>query len=133
MADPRSTTIDRIGTNPNRPLTFKIDGTDIVYSAPVANASAGVGRAVMLSGNGVVRLTGAGSRVLGKLMNVEPDGACLVMTAGVVDLPKGDNAIAVNDKIVGDTLSAARGYVRSSVAATLADVAQADHCVLDVS
>lgn len=135
MADPRSVTTTRVGTEPRRALTFKIDGTDIVYSATVAGGSAAVGRAVMLSAAGTVRLTGSGTPVLGKLIQVEADGYCTVECGSVVTLPKGDNvqAMAVGDKIVGDTLAAARGYIRSIAAATLADVAVAAHRVIDAS
>ena len=133
MADPRSATTNRLGTEPKRSLTFKIDGTDITYDATVAGGSAVIGRAVMVSGNGIVRLAGAGTSVKGKLILVEPDGYCHVQTEGVVDLPKGDAAITVGSKIVGDVRTAARGYIRSVAAATLAEVAVAAHAVLDVS
>lgn len=140
MADPRATTTNRIGTEPRRPLTFKIDNSDITYSATAPGGSAVVGRAVMVSGAGIVRLTGAGSGVLGKLLQVEADGYCTVECGSVVTLPKGDNAIAVNDKIVGDTLSSARGYIRgcveptgSYVEGTAEDSSRGSHRVLDVT
>lgn len=140
MADIRVTSTHRKGTEPQRPLTFKADGTDIVYSAAAVGGSTVVGRAVMLSGAGIVRLTGAGSPVLGQLVKVEWDGNCTIMTQGVVELPKGDNAIAVGDKIVGDTLSAARGYIRGAGApgaayaeAAADDSAVSAHKVLDAT
>ena len=140
MADPRTATTHRVGTEPRRPLTFKIDNADITYSATAAGGSAVVGRAVMLSAAGTVRLTGAGTPVLGKLIQVEPDNFCTVECGSVVTLPKGDNAIAVGDKVVGDTLAAARGYVRGVAAAgaayaeAAADDTQAGrHTVLDAS
>jgi hypothetical protein len=137
MPDPRNTT-HRIGTEYQRRLTFRADGTDIVHDATQPGGSAVVGRAVMVSGNGIVRLTGAASPVLGKLVLVEPNqgggaGWCTVVVGGTIDLPKGDGAITVDSKIVGDVLSAARGYVRSVAAATLAEVAVAKHHVLDVT
>lgn len=133
MADPRSTTTHRLGTDPQRNLTFKIDGTDIVYSATAPWGSTVVGRAVLISANGVVRLAGAGTAVHGKLMQVEPDGYCTVRTEGVVDLPKGDGALTAGSTIVGDVRTAARGYIRSVAAATLAEVAVADHVVIDAT
>lgn len=133
MADPRSTTTNRVGTEPRRPLTFKADGSDIVYSATVAGGSAVVGRAVMISGAGIVRLTGAGSAVLGKLLQVEPDGYCTVECGSVVTLPKGDGAIANGDQICGDVATAARGYVRGVASATAAELAVGRHTVLDAT
>jgi hypothetical protein len=140
VADIRVTTTHRKGTNPQRMLTFKADGADITFSAASPNGSAVVGRAVMLSAAGTVRLTGAGSAVLGQLVKVEWDNMCTVMTEGVTELPKGDNAIAVGDQIVGDTLSAVRGYIRGAAApgaayaeAAADDSSVAAHKVLDAT
>lgn len=136
MPDPRNTT-NRVGTEYQRRLTFRADNSDITYDSTQGGGSAVVGRAVMLSGNGIVRLTGAATHVLGKLVLVEPASAgapwCTVVVGGTIDLPKGDNAIAAGDRVIGDTLSAARGYVRGVVAATASDVAQGDHRVYDAS
>lgn len=117
MGDPRVANTNRIGTGQDA-RTYKADGTDIVFDATQPGGSAVVGRAVMLSGNGIIRLTGAGSPVMGKLAKVEWDGYCTVIDEGVVTLPKGDGTIAVGQKIVGDTLSAARGYIRGTAATT---------------
>lgn len=140
MADPRAATTNRIGAERNTYHTYKADGADIVYSASAAHGSAVVGRAVMLSGAGIVRLAGAGDLVLGKLIQVEPDGYCLVQVGGVTDLPAGDNGAAVNNQIVGDTLSAARGYIRSVATpggayaqAAATDAARGRHVVLDAA
>jgi len=136
MPDPRNTT-HRLGTEYQRRLTFRADNSDITYDATQPGGSAVVGRAVVLSGNGIVRLTGAASAVLGKLMLVEPaqSGApwCTVTVGGTIDLPKGDGTITAGTKIVGDLVTAARGYVRSVAAATLAEVAVADHHVYDAT
>lgn len=132
MADPRLTVDTLVGIKPTR-QTFRADGTDIVYSATAPGGSVVVGRAVMQSAANVCRLTGAGARVLGMLEKVEPDGRCTVHTAGVVQLPKGDSAIAFDDAIVGDTLAGARGYIRGVVKATLADVAVGAHRVINVA
>lgn len=133
MADIRLTTIDRLGTEPKRTLTFQIDNSDITFDATLPGGSSVVGRAVMLSANNVVRLAGAASPVLGKLIQVHADGACAVQTMGTVDLPKGDGACTAGSKVVGDVRTAARGYVRSVAAATLAEVAVANHHVIDAS
>lgn len=115
MADPRKATTNRIGTAPKKVLTYAKDGSgDIVFDNTLAGGTAVAGRAVMLSGNGTIRLTGAGSRVLGKLLQDEGDGYCSVLVAGVDTLPKGDGAIAAGDKIVGDLTGAARGYIRGA-------------------
>jgi hypothetical protein len=132
MADPRLANVDRQGVDPKKVRTYKIDNSDIVYSN-VPGGSAVVGRAVLISGNGVVRLAGAGTAVHGLLVQVEPDGACTVQVGGVVDLPKGDGTIAAGAKIVGDVRTAARGYIRAVAAATLAEVAVASHFVNDAS
>lgn len=140
MPDPRAVSTHRLGTLPSRPLTFKGDGVDIVFDANQPNGSAVVGRAVMMSGNGIVRLCGDGDRVLGKLIKVEPDGYCHVLCNGVADLPKGDGAIAVGARIVGNLTGAARGYIRSVAAApgtyaaaTADEIGRGAHVVLDAS
>jgi len=131
MADPRKKS-NRLGIAP-RVATYQIDGADIVYDATQANGSAVAGRAVRESGNGVVRLTGAAETVLGKLLQVEPDGFCSVQTGGYMDLPKGDGTLTVGAKLVGDVRTAARGYVRGVAVATLAEVAVANGRAEDVS
>jgi hypothetical protein len=132
MADPRKASTSRVGTEPKRQLTFKADGTDIVYDATQPNGSAVVGRAVMISGNGIVRLTADASPVDGKLLAVEPDGYCAVQTAGVVELPS-SGTVTVGTKVVGALSGGTRGYIRSQAAATLAEVAVARQTVYDVS
>lgn len=126
MADPRSTSTNRLGTDPKRQLTFKADGADIVYSATTPFGSAVAGRAVTQTGqaDGVVRLAGAGDVVSGKLLHVEHDGYCAIQTSGVFDLPKGDGATVVGTAVVGDVRGAVRGYIRS-VAASGAAYAEA--------
>lgn len=125
----------RIGTEYQRRLTFKCDGTDILYDETQPGGSDVVGRAVMLSGNGIVRLVGEGNRVLGKLILVEAGNVCTVLVGGGGDLLKGDGAIAAGDRIVGNTRTGAarttRGFVRGVVAATAADVAQGAHVCID--
>lgn len=131
MADPRATNTNRVGVLPAA-LTFKIDGVDIVYDGTKAGGSVAVGLAVMESANGVVRLTADGARVVGKLLKVNDDGYCAVQTEGVVQLPS-SGTITANTEIVGALNAAARGYIRSVVAATLADVANGKHLVIDTT
>lgn len=131
MADPRSATTSRIGVDPDG-RTYKADGVDIVYDGTKADGSVSAGLAVMISANGTVRLTADGSRVLGKLLKVSDDGFCSVQIGGVVTLPS-SGTITPGTAIVGALNSAARGYVRSVVPATLADVAAGNHIVNDAS
>lgn len=140
MPDPRNTT-HRIGTEYQRRLTFRADNSDITYDPTLAGGSAVVGRAVTISGNGIVRLAGAGDPVLGKLALVEAaqSGApwCTVVVGGTIDLPKGDGAIAAGNRVIGEVLTGAtpttRGHIRGVVAATAADVAAGAHRVFDAS
>lgn len=116
MADPRSANSTRDGIAP-RVATYKIDGADIVYSATETNGSAVVGRAVRLSASDTVRLSGDGEAVDGKLLKVEDDGFCSVQVGGFMTLPKGDGAVTIGSKIVGNLLGAARGYIRAAAVA----------------
>jgi hypothetical protein len=135
MADPRKASTNRIGTNPVRPLTYKIDGVDIVYDAAQPNGSAAVGRAVMLSGNGIVRLVADASKVEGKLIHVEPDGYCKVECGGVVELPAGNAAtVTAGSRIVGALGPAsARGYIRNANSAVAAETLAAAHTIEDAA
>ena len=133
MADARTTGTHRRGANPERVLTFKIDGSDIVFDATAQHGSAvaGIGRAVSMSANGTVRLTGAGEAVVGELLSVEPGGVCSVRVEGVCQLRKGDGAVSFGTRIVGDVLSTVRGYIRSAGApgAAYAEAAADDSSV----
>lgn len=133
MADPRVTNLNRVGAEPQQALTFKIDGVTIVYDATKSGGATGVGLAVAISGPGTVALTADADEVAGVLNQVEPDGVCSVQRLGVVRLPS--NGTTTNGtKIVGAlSAGAARGYVRSVAAATLAEVAKARHQVIDAS
>ena len=115
MPDPRATPRRDLTDGPVK--TYKIDGADLTYEATVAGGSSHVGKAVMMSGNGVVRLVGDADRVLGRLEQVEPDGACAVRVRGQMTFPKGDGTVAVNRPFVGNLLGAARGYIRQVAAA----------------
>jgi hypothetical protein len=73
--------------------TYKADGSgDIVFDATKDGGSAVVGKAVMLTGDGLIRLTADGVRVLGQLHRVESDGMCSVQDEGFIDPPGGEAA-----------------------------------------
>lgn len=132
MSDPRSANTDRIGVA-FRAETYKADGSgDIVFDATLPGRSAAVGKAVTLSGNGQIRLTADGSDVLGKLISVSDDLYCSVQVEGVATMPSA-GTITAQSKIVGALITAARGGIRSVVAATLADVAAGRHVVLNAA
>lgn len=137
MADPRKASTNRVGTNPKRILTYKIDGSDITFESTVAKGSSKAGLAVTLSGAGIVRLVGDAGSVLGKLLHVEPDGYCAVQQGGTVELPAGDGAtLTPGFQIVGDlggVSTTDRGYIRNVAPATLAEVAVAAHVVEDAA
>lgn len=116
MADPRDT-ISLVGIRPLR-VTLTADNTSITYSSTAAGGSAVINRAVKLSADNTVSLTTAASHVIGKLLSVAADLRCLVQIGGFMTLPKGTNyAGAVGDRIIGDVLVAAEGYVKHVAAA----------------
>jgi hypothetical protein len=123
MPDLRLTGVNRVGADQLN-LTFRVDAATIVYDATLPGGSAVVGRAVGLkaASGGLVELVADGQRVLGKLLQVEADGACSIAVTGVVTLPGGDAPPAVGLPIVGATLAAARGYIRAAASATAADL-----------
>lgn len=132
MADPRLT-LDYEQIDPQT-VTFSIDNSTITYSSDQPGGSAAVGKAVRLSGNATVALTVDGSRVLGKLMLVEWDGKCTVMTGGYMKLPAGSGAtLTVGEKIVGDLDGATPGYIRAVATGTPAELGHADGTIIDNS
>lgn len=118
---------------------FGVGTATIVYDETEDGGSAQVGLAVtpvaVSAGKTEIDLVGDAGAVLGKLLRVEPDGACTVQVAGGMTLPGGDAAtLTIGTKIVGDLGAAgALGYVRSVAAATLAEVAVASGKILDPS
>jgi len=133
MPDARLTGTNRLGAEPQRNLTFRIDGTTITYDGTQPNGTAVAGRAVGLkSGSpGIVELVADAQMVVGLLRHVEQDGACMVVTDGVVNLPSGDAAPGVGTRIVGGTLATARGYVRAASSAVAAETVAARGMVID--
>jgi hypothetical protein len=105
--------------------TYKIDGTEITYSATAAGGSQQVGLAVALAGDGIVDLCGDGEPVHGKLIAVEADGFCTVQTGGFCELPGGTSAtLTRNTKIVGDLLVSAKGYIQTFAASSTVTAAE---------
>ena len=107
--------------------TYKIDDSTITYSATAAGGSSQVGLAVTFSAEDTVALTADGSAVIGKLILVESDGKCNVMTDGTMTLPGGDSAtLTVGATIVGALgADSAKGYIRSAASGTAAELVKA--------
>ena len=107
--------------------TYKIDASTITYDATKAGGSTQVGLAVTLSSDDTVALTADGSAILGKLILVESDGKCNVMTEGTMTLPGGDSAtLTLGATIVGALGAAsAKGYIRSAASGTAAELIKA--------
>jgi hypothetical protein len=132
MADPRLT-LDYEHIDPQT-VTFSIDNSTITFDATEPGGSASVGLAVKLSGNATVALTTDGSRVLGKLMLVEWDGKCTVMTGGFMYLPSGAGAtLTVGEAVVGDLDGTDAGYIRAVATATAAELGHAHGTIIDSS
>ena len=120
------TNVSNIGTGANY-RTYKIDASTITYDATKAGGSTQVGLAVTLSSDDTVALTADGSAILGKLILVESDGKCNVMTEGTMTLPGGDSAtLTLGATIVGALGAAsAKGYIRSAASGTAAELIKA--------
>lgn len=129
MTDPRAATrYEGIGA---QFITYAHDST-IVYSATEVNGSAQVGLAVSLEDDFTVTLAGDAEAVEGKLIQVEPDGFCVVQVKGYMTLPAGTSATLTNGKkIVGDLLVSAEGYIREVAEAQAAELAVARGRIID--
>lgn len=130
MSDPRAN-VNLVGIG-YRATTFKIDDSTITYSAASDNGSAQVGLAVTLSAAATVALVADGEAVVGKLISVTKDNFAVVQTHGICTLPGGTSAgLTLGEKIVGDLLVAAKGYVREVATATAAELGHARGQILD--
>lgn len=132
MADPRADVkYDGIGA---QFVTYKHDDT-IVFAATSTNGSAQVGLAVSLEDDETVTLAGDGEAIEGKLIQVEPDGYCVVQVHGYMTLPGGDSATLTNGaKIVGDlSATSAEGYIRAAASGTAAELILARGRIIDNS
>ncbi|MCE7937115.1 MAG: hypothetical protein DYG90_00645 [Chloroflexi bacterium CFX6] len=113
--------------------TFEIDGSTITYDEDEEGGSAQIGLVVKVSANKTVALPATGEGFHGVLELVEPDGAATVRIRGWARAKKGDGTLTVGTKLVADVRTAAKGYVRSVAAGTLAEVAVARHYCADTS
>lgn len=104
--------------------TYKIDNSTITYDATKAGGSAQVGLAVTFSAADTVALAADGEAVMGKLILVESDDKCNVMTDGTMTLPGGNGAtLTLGATIVGAlNASSAKGYIRSAASGTAAEL-----------
>ncbi len=124
MADPRLDV--RFTDIDYRAETFKIDNSTITFSATEDNGSAQVGLAVRQNAGDTIELVADGEGVLGKLIEVTKDNYGVVQTRGYCTLPGGSSAgLTIQEKIVGDELVAAEGYIREVATATAAELG---HC-----
>ena len=107
--------------------TYKIDASTITYDGTKAGGSSQAGLAVTFSADDTVALTADGNAVIGKLILVESDGKCNVMTDGTMTLPGGDSAtLTVGATIVGALgADSAKGYIRSAASGTAAELVKA--------
>lgn len=106
--------------------TFKIDNSTITFSDLYANGSAQVGLAVTLSADDTIALVGDGEFVLGKLLIVEGDNKATVQVGGYCYLPGGTAAtLTRGEKIVGDLLGAAKGYIQAVATGTAGQLGHA--------
>lgn len=132
MADPRNA-VDFGGIG-YQAETFLIDDSTITYDSAEQFGSAAVGLAVTLSAARTVALAADGQAVIGKLVKVESDDKAVVQTGGYCELPGGTTAtLTLGEKIVGDLLVAAPGYIRAVATAVPAELGHADHKIIDAS
>lgn len=132
MADPRLTP-SNLGVDPEY-RTYLIDASTILYSATTANGSAQVGLAVTFSAAKTVALTADGDRVVGKLIQVEPNSICRVQIEGPVTLPAGTGAsLTLGKAIVGALLGAAKGYIREVATGTAAELGRETGWIVDAT
>jgi hypothetical protein len=121
MSNPRATVL----TEGLR--TYQVSGTydnsTVLYDATKANGSSQVGLAVTITSGDLIALAGDGEFVYGKLLQVEPDGTCVIERGFGVTLPGGTSASLTRGKaIVGDLLVSAKGYIREVATATAAEL-----------
>ena len=133
MADPRKT-LSYQGVNAEY-ATFKIDNSTITYDSTQDGGSSVVGRAVTLSADATVKLAGDGDAVTGRLMTVESDGFCTVLTDGFAEFPAGAGAtLTLGSKIVGDLDGSGNpGFVRAVDTAVAAELGKARGAIVDAS
>jgi hypothetical protein len=112
--------------------TFWADGVTIIFDVRQPNGSAAVGRAVSFGAAAdTVALCADGDAIVGKLLKVEPDGACTVQNKGNTTLPAGAGATCTPGRRQIGALgpATARGYIRDANPAAPAELARmGPHC-----
>jgi hypothetical protein len=134
MADPRAA-VELVGIG-YKAITMQIDASTITYSATAANGSAQVGLAVVpkVGSPGVIELAGDGEGPVMKLISVDSDGYATVQHKGICTLPGGTGAtLTIGERIVGDLLSSAEGYIQAVATGTAAQLGHANGVILDAS
>lgn len=105
--------------------TFWADNLSIVFDVTKPGGSLAVGLAVTFAAAAdTVALAADGDAIVGKLLKVEPDGACTVQNKGNCELPAGASAtVTPGKKQVGALgAAAAKGYIRDVAVATAAEL-----------
>lgn len=124
MADPRNrVSFDGIDYQAE---TYMADSTIVYDATQVGGANAAtLGKAVTKTATGQCGLIADGQPILGKLLQVESDGACTVQTDGYCTLPGGNGATfsaTAPERAVGALgASSAKGYIRPAVGSAAAD------------
>lgn len=102
--------------------TIVPDRTQIEGASPAM-----IGKAVTFAATAdTIKLAADGDPVIGKLLKVEPDGACTVQIRGNATLPAGAAATVTPGRRVVGALgpAGALGYIRDVAAATAAEQAR---------
>jgi hypothetical protein len=114
--------------------TFAIDNSTITYSAGVAGGSSQVGMAVGLSAADTVALVAEFGAVIGKLIKVDADNYATVQVHGGMTLPAGTGAtLTLGAAIVGDLVTAARGYIQAVDTAQAAQLGKCRGYIIDAA
>ena len=117
-------------------ITLWADASTITFDVTKVNGSAAVGLAVTYTGTAdTVALCADGDAIVGKLIKVEPDGACTVQNKGMAFLPAGNAATnTAGVKQIGALgASSAKGYVRNTNSATAAELPRTGPFAVDVA
>lgn len=116
--------------------TFWADGSTIVFDVTKSDGSVAVGLAVTFhSSADTVALAADGDPIVGKLLKVEPDGACTVQHKGNCTLPAGASATVTPGKHAVGALgaSSAKGYIRDVNTSTAAELGRMGPNIWDVA
>jgi hypothetical protein len=133
MANPRNT-VEYTGIAQRR-VTHLVNDVLLAYNKLMPGGSLYVGRAVRFNANKSIGLSADGQPVHGRLEVVEGDGKAVITSKGFAEFPGGNAAaLTPGSKIVGALdAGAVGGCIRNVAAATLAEVAVANHAIVDAS